>query len=452
MNANLLNTLPKLLLICLLTIIPYHSDAQDTLTGSTKSIKMEIDDGLGPRGLSAITMSKVKDADTLHQKMLGVYDVDSYDELEQLEEYYFIINRSQFYFQNYKAGKISKHAFSELMQEHDLKLQDTSKLSPVSINIAIRILLGKKKGVDEHVFIVDANQNGSYGDDMSQIVPSITAINNGTVKPVPLSMDFLNENMISHEKVNFVCYISKDYFFLSLHSLQLARFSIDNSPYIACKDLIWQDEVYILPDKPYFTNIPRTRGVQNGESIILKGQQFNVAFMKQSLSLNLTPSTPNDAINIVVSKKRLYHDEIRNVSVKATNLEGHDIMSSEKKAIADNTGNWTLLYFWGDFCAPCIESLPKINALQEKYQHTNFKIFGVIDVRNKVRTEKMLKDYDIKWSNIRLTKLDLDNSSYQVHGFPTTYLINPEGNIERRLFTIDQLQDILPTLLPDSRK
>lgn len=98
------------------------------------------------------------------------------------------------------------------------------------MKMALRLLVAKRIGTDDNILIIDANQNGTYGDDVAQIAPSRSAISSSSAKPIPVSIDFRIGNGISTEKVNIACFVDRGMVNLSFHTYQFARFLLDDIP------------------------------------------------------------------------------------------------------------------------------------------------------------------------------------------------------------------------------
>ncbi len=108
-------------------------------------------------------------------------------------------------------------------------------------------------------------------------------------------------------------------------------------------------------------------------------------------------------------------------SWRAKTLNGQSIGSEQLK------GKYVLLDFWGSWCGPCIEQIPKLNKAYSKFKDTNFEIIGFA-YDNRSTLEKAVEAHDISWPQI----VDLKghyNSEFNVYGYPTYYLINPNGKI-----------------------
>lgn len=108
-------------------------------------------------------------------------------------------------------------------------------------------------------------------------------------------------------------------------------------------------------------------------------------------------------------------------------INGKEINSEQLK------GHITILDFWTTWCEPCIKEIPALNKLQEKYAKDGLKIFAITvqsgwskDIKPKVTRYKI--QYPVLVGDDEIV------SQYQVIGFPTTFVIDPAGNIYRKYF------------------
>lgn len=109
------------------------------------------------------------------------------------------------------------------------------------------------------------------------------------------------------------------------------------------------------------------------------------------------------------------------------------------------TGHWTLLYFWADWCYPCIaEGIPKVNAfaLSHRDKQSLFRIVAV---------HRNDKDESGGWNDFREKTMQLEKSVWHfvpaftlaydettrmtsdwgIHQVPTSAFIDPKGNLVR---------------------
>ncbi len=91
-------------------------------------------------------------------------------------------------------------------------------------------------------------------------------------------------------------------------------------------------------------------------------------------------------------------------------------------------GKAVLLEFWMKNCGPCIASIPKLNALKEKYRTKNLEIIGINMQDNQ---DAIGKFYEKNHPQFR-TAMDKDGSvttSFGVSAFPTVVLLDKTGSV-----------------------
>lgn len=102
-------------------------------------------------------------------------------------------------------------------------------------------------------------------------------------------------------------------------------------------------------------------------------------------------------------------------------------------ALEGYRGKVVLLNFWGTWCPPCVEELPDLVALQQKYEKRGFTIVGLAENNNPQLTEAQyraaLQGYMIK-HNITYPNVPIPEGTkqaYGIEGFPTMFLLDKNG-------------------------
>lgn len=113
-----------------------------------------------------------------------------------------------------------------------------------------------------------------------------------------------------------------------------------------------------------------------------------------------------------------------------------------------------LLDFWATWCKPCVEAMPKLEEIHQKYSAQGLTIVGINEdgPRGQNRIRPFLKARNITFP----IAIDGDGSvmkRLQVGALPTTILIAPDGEIILRQagYTPANAQDLIQaieTLLP----
>jgi peroxiredoxin len=108
-------------------------------------------------------------------------------------------------------------------------------------------------------------------------------------------------------------------------------------------------------------------------------------------------------------------------------------------------GNVVLIDFWAAWCPPCRKANAILGELYDKYNSKGFEIYGVsLDRTHEQWTDAIEKD-NITWHQV--SDLRFMNSPvvtlYNISEIPYAVLIDREGNIIARDFSIDELEELI---------
>ena len=122
-------------------------------------------------------------------------------------------------------------------------------------------------------------------------------------------------------------------------------------------------------------------------------------------------------------------------------------------------GNVVVLVFWGSWSRPCLQTMPQLMELHDMYAEQGVVIIGVHD--NSVATvaeldAKLVEAHQLYWGRRDLPfPVGLDrgpnwgdlHDAYGVDQWPTTVVIDPNGNVAGKFSPWGALQAELPRLL-----
>ncbi len=121
---------------------------------------------------------------------------------------------------------------------------------------------------------------------------------------------------------------------------------------------------------------------------------------------------------------------ISDTSKLAIDFQAIDLKGKTFNAISLR-GKAVLLDLWAVWCAPCIAAFPTLKKLNQDLKKENFEVVGVAvysgnykDVRSFIEKHKL--DYKIVVGDEDLAE------RFGVIGFPTYFLIAPDGNIHKK--------------------
>ena len=121
-------------------------------------------------------------------------------------------------------------------------------------------------------------------------------------------------------------------------------------------------------------------------------------------------------------------------------LEGKEFTLSSLK------GKYVVLDFWGSWCGWCIKGFPEMKKYYEQYKD-RIEFVGIDCGDTEDKWKESVKENKIPWINVYNPKDGNVPELYAVSGYPTKYIIDPEGNIVKEVVgespefyeTIDEL-------------
>jgi peroxiredoxin len=104
------------------------------------------------------------------------------------------------------------------------------------------------------------------------------------------------------------------------------------------------------------------------------------------------------------------------------------LVSGSNVSLSDLRGKFLLLDFWFIGCGACVESIPTLNALQEKFGKSNFEVVGINCYSNNVEKIKAYCiERNMQYRNVWNGESICDN--YLIRAAPVFYLIDQEGKV-----------------------
>ena len=99
--------------------------------------------------------------------------------------------------------------------------------------------------------------------------------------------------------------------------------------------------------------------------------------------------------------------------------------------LRDFRGKIVVLNFWATWCPPCVDEMPSLTELQQRFKDKDVTVVGVsVDVDSD-SYHRFLKDHKIDFLTVR----DPDQKANNLYGtfkFPETYIIDRKGIVRRK--------------------
>jgi len=338
-------------------------------------------------------------------------------------------NSYQSVYQNYLLGNIAKDRYEELKRTLNWE-PDTLSLSKEPLKTKIAFVFGKDSaGVTK--MIVDANNNLDFSDDKSFIPynfsPSEKMIKDSLALSMAINVSF--ERLVDHKKQLvtaplFIVYMSQYNMFMC-NFQQYSVTNFDGEKIAVCSDS-FTNLSYQNPSIVLINDSMKVGDKISNENLIAKNEFIEI---KGEFYKNVGVNTNRNALTLEkmsLPKSELYSTQI---GFKSFHFEGNDFMTESHVALNDLKGKYVLLDFWSVWCSPCRQEIPDLKDLYKKTDREKFEIIGIVGDSPADALKEIVKNDSVTWIQILSTDSNRIKETYGIHGYPTTFLLNPEGII-----------------------
>jgi thiol-disulfide isomerase/thioredoxin len=111
-------------------------------------------------------------------------------------------------------------------------------------------------------------------------------------------------------------------------------------------------------------------------------------------------------------------------------------------ALEAQRGKVVLVDFWASWCGPCLQALPRYEALRQELHAGGFEVIGVDVDQHPQDGVKLLKTLHLSYPQVPDAQGELAER-YGVNGMPSSYLIDRRG-VVRQTHTGFEKNDIEP--------
>ncbi|MEK4485341.1 thiol-disulfide oxidoreductase ResA [Psychrobacillus sp. FSL H8-0484] len=117
------------------------------------------------------------------------------------------------------------------------------------------------------------------------------------------------------------------------------------------------------------------------------------------------------------------------VGDKAPDFVLVDMEGNEHK-LSDYKGQGVFLNFWGTWCKPCAKEMPAMDNQFNVYKDQGVQTFAINIGESDLKVNSFANRYKLSFP-IAIDRNKSVMESYNIDPLPTTFLINPEGKIEK---------------------
>lgn len=137
--------------------------------------------------------------------------------------------------------------------------------------------------------------------------------------------------------------------------------------------------------------------------------------------------------------KRMIDEEVKRQSATQLSAEGKpapDFTLTDIKgnplSLSSLRGKYVVLDFWGSWCIWCIRGVPRMKEYYAKYAG-KFEILGIDCNDTEAKWKNAVQKYELPWLHVYNPRTSDVLTNYAVEGFPTKIVIDPQGNIIKRV-------------------
>ena len=105
--------------------------------------------------------------------------------------------------------------------------------------------------------------------------------------------------------------------------------------------------------------------------------------------------------------------------------------ADRKVSLHDYRGQIVVLNFWATWCPPCIEEMPSLLQLNQRFKNKGVVVLAVSTDDDDAAYHQFLKDHHVDLLTVR-DDAKKSNTLYGTFKFPETYIIDRQGIVRRK--------------------
>lgn len=117
-------------------------------------------------------------------------------------------------------------------------------------------------------------------------------------------------------------------------------------------------------------------------------------------------------------------------------------------SLSDYKGKVLVINFWATWCPPCVKEMPSLQQAWEQLRGEDIAVLAINMGEQKQAIEGFIQKYPVELPILLDKEFDMADA-WSVTGLPTTYVVDPEGQIVSQVIGERQWDD--PDLLEEIR-
>ncbi len=125
-------------------------------------------------------------------------------------------------------------------------------------------------------------------------------------------------------------------------------------------------------------------------------------------------------------------------------------MNTDARSWDDLKGKVVILDFWGTWCGPCVQQVPKLQAMHEKYAEQGLVILGVHSANGSNAMPRFVQQRGLKYA-FAVDSTGALSKSVNLKFYPTYFVIGPEGKVRVAGADRNKLEEIVDDLIKGAK-
>ena len=149
-----------------------------------------------------------------------------------------------------------------------------------------------------------------------------------------------------------------------------------------------------------------------------------------SVTLSLVAACAQRPKNVEADVVKTEVQQVEDVQADlAPDFELPDLQGNPLK-LSSLRGKYVVLDFWGSWCIWCVRGFPRMKEAYSKYKD-KMEILGVDCQDTEEKWKAAVAEYQLPWLQVRCPDnyLQTLGQQYNIQGFPTKVIIDPEGRL-----------------------
>lgn len=177
-------------------------------------------------------------------------------------------------------------------------------------------------------------------------------------------------------------------------------------------------------------------------------QQFRISERVKTLKPLLIGKKAKNLIMKDVYEKQVFslHDFPGQYTIRL--LSGEDCKENRGYTVLPLKAKYTILCFWDPDCGHCKKTIPKLEAVYQKYKGDDVKIYGVCTEAVLAKCIAFIEKYNLTWLNVADPCYQNNfRADYDISSTPKIFLLDEDKKIIAKQLDVKQLDDFLARLL-----